>query len=280
MQLLFDAAYAMAVFTLASLGLFVILGLMNIINLAHASFMALSVYSLLTAIGRGVGFLLAAAVALCATLLVGAIVERLVVRRLYGRHIDDTILATWGISLILVQALTLVYGRTTMSVPLPLPGSVFIAGEPFSLYRIFVIGSAVALVALLAAITRFTRVGLVVRMVMTNERLARAAGVDSNKVRQITFLAGAGFAGVAGILLAPTQGITPSFAMSLLAPTFLIVLMSGKSLIGLLVGCAFAGMIQTIFGTYSTPVLAHVMVVCFAVLVLRAKPEGLVWRPR
>lgn len=280
MQLLLDAAYATAVFTLVSLGLFVILGLMNIINLAHASFMALAVYSLLAALDRGLGFLPAAAVALCATFVVGAIVERIVVRRLYGRHIDDTILATWGVSLIVVQALTLAYGRTTVSMPLPLPGSVVVAGEPFSLYRILVIVSVVALLAMVGAVTRFTRVGLVVRMVMTNERLARAAGVDSNKVRRITFLAGAGFAGVAGILLAPTQGITPSFAMALLAPSFLIVLMSGKSLPGLLVGCAFAGIIQTLFSTYGTPVLAHVMVVGFAVVVLRLKPEGLVWRPR
>lgn len=277
MALLFDITFSVAIFVLIALGLLVILGLMSIINLAHTAFMAVAVYVELTLIQMGWGFWSAAAVAVCATAVIGALVEMSVVHKLYGRHIDDTILATWGVSLVLVQALAMIFGRTTTSIVPPLSGSILVLGELISVYRLFLVGAVAALVIGLAAVIRFTKVGLIVRMVMTNEPLARAVGINTSRVRRATFITGAAFAGVAGALLGPTQGINPSFAMGLLAPAFLIVLMSGRQLKGLFLACLLVGVTQTLISVYGNPIIAQIMVVCSAVIVLRLKPAGLVW---
>lgn len=280
MGLSFDAVFSVSVFMLVSVGLFVILGLMNIVNLAHSAFMAVAVYAELYFLRSGSSFWIAAGAAIGVTTVLGALVEMTIIRRLYGRHIDDTILATWGVSLVLAQILAITFGGTTTSIMPPLPGSIRILGEPFSIYRIFIIVVVAAIVVGLAAIVRFTKAGLIVRMVMTNEPLARAVGVNTAMVRRATFLVGAAFAGVAGALLGPTQGINPTFAGSLLAPTFLIVLMSGRRLDGLMIACVAAGLAHTLFSTYANPVIANVMVICTAVVVLRLKPEGLIWHRR
>ena len=103
MGLSFDAVFSVSVFMLVSMGLFVILELMNIVNLAHSAFMAVAVYAELYFLRSGSSFWIAAAAAIGVTTVLGALVEMTIVRRLYGRHIDDTILATWGVSLVLVQ---------------------------------------------------------------------------------------------------------------------------------------------------------------------------------
>ncbi|MDR3468014.1 MAG: hypothetical protein P4M07_18940 [Xanthobacteraceae bacterium] len=277
MGVVFDAIFSVSVFLLVSIGLFVILGLMNIVNLAHTAFMAVAVYAELYFTGHGWNFWLSAAAGVAVTTLLGAIVEFAIVRRLYGRHIDDTILATWGVSLILVQVLAIAFGSTTTSVAPPLSGSVKFLGELLSIYRIFIVATVATVVAAMAAVIRFSKAGLIVRMVMTNEPLARGVGINTGMVQRLTFVAGAAFAGLAGTLLGPTQGISPSFASSLLASTFLIVLMSGRRLSGLLFACVAAGLAQTLFSAYGNPVIANVMVICTAVVVLRLKPEGLIW---
>ncbi len=277
MTLLFDITFSVAVFVLTALGLLVILGLMSIINLAHTAFMAVAVFVEVALIQVGWGFWPAAAVAVCATAAVGAIVEMTVVQRLYGKTIDDTILATWGVSVVLVQTLALAFGRTTTSIAPPLSGSFSVMGELIPVYRAFLVAAVAVLVIGLAAVVRFTKVGLIVRMVMTNEQLARAVGINTKAVRRATFIAGAAFAGTAGALLGPTQGINPSFAIGLLAPAFLIVLMSGRQLRGLVLACVLVGVTQTLISVYGNPVIAQVVVVCLAVIVLRLKPTGLVW---
>jgi len=277
MGLVFDAVFSISVFLLVSIGLFVILGLMNIVNLAHTAFMAVAVYAELYFVRSGWNFWLSAAAGVGVTTLLGVIVEFVIVHRLYGRHIDDTILATWGVSLVLVQVLAIVFGSTTTSIAPPLSGSVKVLGELLSIYRIFIVATVATVVAVMAAVIRFTRAGLIVRMVMTNEPLARGVGINTGMVQRLTFVAGAAFAGLAGTLLGPTQGISPSFASSLLASTFLIVLMSGRRLSGLLLACVAAGLAQSLFSAYGNPVIANVMVICTAVIVLRLKPEGLIW---
>ncbi len=278
MSLLFDVVFSVALMMLVSLGLLVILGLMNIINLSHTAFMAVAAYAELALVQAGLGFWLSFATAVCVAAALGGVLELIVVRRLYGRHIDDTILATWGMSLIIMQGLTLAFGRTTTSMALPIAGSVVAFGEQMSLYRLFVVASVAAVVCFLAIVVRATRVGLIVRMVMTNEILSRAVGINTRAVRRATFVAGAAFAGVAGALLAPMQGISPSFALGLLAPSFLIVLMSGRTLGGLFLACLIIGAVQALVSSWGSPVMANVLVVFAAVVVLRVKPEGLMWR--
>lgn len=277
MNLLFDIVLAAGTLLLVAIGLQLILGLMNIVNLAHTGFMAVSVYVLVTLTERGLGFWPAVVVAIAATALVGALMERAVLRRLYNSKIDDTILATWAISLCLVHALTLIYGRSTLSVQMPIEGGIEIAGQVLPAYRVAVIAFVAAIVAALAALVRFTRVGLIVRMVMSNESLARGLGIDTGRVRRNTFVAGAAFAGLAGSLLGPTQGITPNYGAVWLPPVMLAVLMAGPTLTGLLTASAILGTAQAVLSSLTNPVLAGSLTILVAVVILRLKPAGLAW---
>jgi branched-subunit amino acid ABC-type transport system permease component len=277
MNLLFDIVLTSGTLLLVAIGLQLILGLMNIVNLAHTGFMAVSVYVVVSLTERGWGFWPAVAAALVASAVVGAIVEWFVLRRLYDSKIDDTILATWAVSLCVVHALTLVYGRSTLSVQMPIDGGVEIMGNVLPAYRVALVTLVAAIVAVLAALVRFTRVGLIVRMVMSNEGLARGLGVDTGRVRRNTFVAGAAFAGLAGALLGPTQAITPHYGAIWLPPTMLVVLMAGPSLGGLLTASAILGTAQAVLSALTNPVLAGALTILVAVVVLRVKPAGLAW---
>jgi branched-subunit amino acid ABC-type transport system permease component len=278
MNLVLDLVVTTATLLLVIIGLGIILGLMNIINLAHAGLMAVGVYTALVLAGLGWSFLAAVIGATLVTAAIGAVIEMTVVRRLYGRAIDDTILATWGTSLILIQLLSWAFGREPSGLSVPIRGGIVVFGVDYPAYRLFLVAVAVALVVALGAIMRLTRLGLTVRMVMTNEMLARGVGIDTVRVRQLTFIAGAAIAGAAGALLGPTQGVSPQYGVAFLAPAFLAVLMSGRNLAGLVLAASLFGATQTLVTVYANPVYAGVVVILLAVAILRIWPAGFTWR--
>jgi urea transport system permease protein len=273
-----DLAVESSVLLLVVLGLGIILGLMDVINLAQSGFMAVGVYAALVAAHRGISFWLAVlAGAACAGLL-GLVAERLVIRRLYTRPLD-TILATWGISLVLVQAITIVFGHGPQRFDQPFVASVPLPGTDYPAYRLVIVGAAAALLVALLAVVRFTRWGLVARMVMANEPLARGLGIDTVRARQVTFLIGSLLAGLAGALLGPIQGVSPYYATALVAPAFLAVLLAGRTLPGLVLASAVLAVTATVFSRYANPVYATAVTVAVAVVMLRIFPEGLTrWR--
>jgi branched-subunit amino acid ABC-type transport system permease component len=278
MNLILDLGVTTATLLLVLIGLGIILGLMDIINLAHAGLMAVGVYAALALAGLGWSFLPAVVGATVVTATVGAIIELVVVRRLYGRTIDDTILATWGVSLILIQLLSWAFGREPSGLSVPIRGGIVVFGIDYPAYRLFLVAVAVAMVLALGAIMRFTRLGVTVRMVMSNEMLARSVGIDTVRVRQLTFITGAAIAGAAGALLGPTQGISPQYGVAFLAPAFLAVLMSGRNLGGLVLAAVLLGATQTLVTVYANPVYAGVVVILIAVVILRIWPAGFTWR--
>ena len=278
MNLILDLAVTISALLLVLIGLGIILGLMDVINLAHAGLMAVGVYAALVFAGMGSGFLLAVIAATIVTALIGAVIEFVVIRRLYGRMLDDTILATWGVSLILIQSISWLFGSEPVGLAMPIRAGVTIFGAPYPAYRLFLVLIAATMMLVLAAIMRFTRLGLTVRMVMTNELLARGVGIDTVRVRQLTLITGAAFAGAAGALLGPTQGLSPQYGVAFLAPAFLAVLMSGRTLRGLLAAAILLGATQTLVTLYANPVYAGVIVIVVAVVVLRIWPQGFTWR--
>ena len=269
-----DILSASAILFLVVLGLAIILGLMDVINLAHTGLMAVGVYAAVTASQSGWPFWAASLAGAVAAGLLGAVIERIVVRRLYGRPLD-TILATWGISLIIVQGIAWIYGRGPQTLGNPLLSEVWFG---YSAYRVLLVGLAAALVAALWLLIRLTHWGLIARIVMANEPLARGLGIDTVRVRQVTFVIGAGLAGLGGALLGPIQGISPTFAMGIMVPGFLSVLLAGQTLSGLVLACAALATTQTLFSFFFNPVYATVAIITTAVVLLRLFPEGLVWR--
>jgi len=262
---------------IAVVGLAIILGLMNIINLAQTGLMAVGVYGAVSATSAGAPFWLAVIAGAALAGVVGAVIERIVIRRLYARPLD-TILATWGISLVLVQGLTWVYGPAPKGLNTPVSGSVVIGGAAYEAYRLVIVVVAFAIVLALAAVTRYTRLGLRVRMVMDNEPLARSVGINTTRVQQATFVLGAALAGVGGALLGPVEAIVPNYAAAILVPAFLAVLLSGRTLSGLVIACVALSVVQVLFANWANETYATVVVILAAVAMLRIRPEGLVWR--
>jgi branched-chain amino acid transport system permease protein len=277
---LIDLVVESSVLLLVVLGLGIILGLMDVINLAQSGFMAVGVYAALVAAHHRVGFWAAVAAGALSAGVLGLISERLVIRRLYARPLD-TLLATWGISLVLVQLITLAFGHGPQSFDEPFVAAVPLLGVQYPAYRLVIVAAAVLTLLALIAIVRFTRWGLVARMVMANEPLARGLGIDTVRVRQVTFLVGSLLAGFAGALLGPIQGVSPYYATALVAPAFLAVLLAGRTLRGLVLAAVALAVTATVFSRFANPVYATAVTVAAAVVLLRLFPEGLgrpLWR--
>jgi len=276
-SLTLDVLFGVGSLMLIVAGLFLIFGMLHVINLAHAGLMAVGVYAQVSFRGHGIPFwpavLLSALVAGAA----GAVIEFVVIRRLYARPLD-TILATWGISLVLIQLITLIYGPGNKFLDLPTVSAIEVLGTPYGTYRLLIMLAGATIVAALGLIVRFTSIGLTVRAVMTNEPLARSHGINTIRARQVTFIVGAALAGVAGALLGPIQGINPNFGATAVATAFLAVLLAGRTLPGLVLSCVLFGVTQTLFARYVNTVWAGAVVIGLAVVILRFRPAGLAFR--
>ena len=273
-----QALTGVAVLVIISLGLAVVFGMMRVINLAHGEFMMLGAFATVLATGAGLSLWLAMlVVAPLAVGLFGLVVERLVIRRLYGRMVD-TMLATWGLSLALVGAVTMLAGNTVAGVSAPL-GSVAIGGFRSSGYELFLIGAACALSLSLWAVLRFTRWGLVARGTMQDPETASALGVAPDRVYAVTFAIGAALSGLAGALLAPLSGVVPTMGAAYIARAFITVITGGASILaGTLSASTLLGTVSTLGAFLSTPVLGEVVMLLVAVALLRLLPRGITGR--
>lgn len=268
-----DVLTAIGVLVIVVLGLAIVLGVLDVINLAHTGFMAVGVYAAVTVTRHGLPFWAGLLGAMLVSAAAGLAVELLVIRRLYDRPLE-TILATWGLSLVIIQLLTLAYGHNNQALPQPVTGS--IGGYPS--YRLLLVLIAAVLVAALAVLLRHTRAGLTIRMVQSNGPLARGLGIRVALIRGTTFVTGCALAGLAGALLGPTQAINPNYAVSLVAAAFLAVLMAGRTLSGLVLACVVLATVQILFGRLFNPVYSSTAMIGVAVVVLRVRPEGLTWQ--
>ena len=267
-----------AMLVIVSLGLAVVFGMMRVINLAHGEFMMLGAFAAVLASGAGLSLWVAMlVVAPVAVGLFGLLVERLLIRRLYGRMVD-TMLATWGLSLALVGGMTMLVGNSVSGVSAPL-GSVAIGGFRTSGYDLFLIGAAVALSLGIWAALRFTRWGLVARGTMQDAETASALGVAPDRVYAATFAAGAALSGLAGALLAPLSGVVPTMGAAYIARAFITVITGGAAILaGTLSASGLLGTVSTLGTFLSTPVLGEVAMLAVAVVLLRLLPRGITGR--
>ena len=267
-----------AVLVIVSLGLAVVFGMMRVINLAHGEFMMLGAFAAVLATGAGLSLWLAMlVVAPVAVGLFGLVVERLLIRRLYGRMVD-TMLATWGLSLALVGGMTMLAGNSVAGVSAPL-GSVAIGKVRTSGYELFLIGAAAALSLGVWAALRFTRWGLVARGTMQDADTAAALGVAPDRVYAVTFAAGAALSGLAGALLAPLSGVVPTMGAAYISRAFITVITGGAAILaGTLTASGLLGTVSTLGTFLSTPVLGEVAMLVVAVVLLRLLPRGITGR--
>jgi branched-subunit amino acid ABC-type transport system permease component len=260
---------------LISIGLAVIFGMMRVINLAHGEFIMLGGYTVITSVNAGVNLWFASLV--LAPLVVGAfgfLVERTIVRFLYGRMID-TMLATWGLSLAMVGAVTMIFGNTTSGVSTPL-GSMAFGRYELSNYNFALMGVAIVTTAALWAALRFTPFGIIARATMQNAQMVGSLGVNSAHVYAITFTIGAALSGLAGGMIAPLSGVLPSMGVQYVAKAFITVISGGSAAVaGTLSASTLLGTLDTGTTFLTTPVFGEVSLLIGAVLLVRAMPQGI-----
>jgi branched-subunit amino acid ABC-type transport system permease component len=272
-DLLLDILTTAGILFVVAVGLLIVFGVLKIINFAHGGFLTVGGYAALIVTELNWSPWLAAPVALIIGLLLGAAVERLIVRPLYGRPLD-AILATWGLSIVVVQLITIGFGRSTQFVLSPVQGAVPLLGISYSLYRLIMLVIALVLGALIGTVMQGTRLGLAARAVIMNETLAQSLGINSELVRFATFSIGAGIATVAGALITPLLSIDPLMGVPWLLNAFMLVMVSGTSLVSLAMASLVLGGAQVAVSTYSSPVLGALTIVVLAAVLLRIRPAG------
>jgi urea transport system permease protein len=275
---LLDGSNAILVLMLVSLGLAIIFGLMNVINMAHGEFLMLGAYGVLALTGLGIPFLAAVLLAPFGVALIGLLAEELLIRRTYHRLLD-TILATWGLSLALRQGIILIYGPGSYAVQAPDAGAITLFGSPYPVYRLIVMGLSLSAIAGTFYIFFRTHIGLEARAVIANRDMASALGVNTRRLDRFTFALGAWLAGLAGAAMAPLISIDPQAGLGWLVPGFLAILSGGLgSISGPMAGAVGIGGIDSLTAALTSPVAAQVVVFVAAILVIRFFPNGLLSR--
>jgi urea transport system permease protein len=273
-----EILYMIAFLALISAGLAIVFGMMRVINLAHGEFVMIGGYVTIFANRAGIDIWFAMLVlAPLVVGIVGLVVERLVIRHLYGRMID-TMLATWGLSLLMVGLVTLIFGNTAVSVPAPIQ-SYQVGGYQMGGYNLLIIAVAILVMLVLWLLLRHTRIGLVARGAMQNAEVASSLGYDPQRIYMWTFTAGAALSGLAGGVLAPLTGLLPSSGGLYIAKAFITVITGGAAIIaGTVSSSVIFGTINQIVSFGSTPVIGEIAMLALAIILLRLMPQGITGR--
>jgi branched-chain amino acid transport system permease protein len=273
-----EILYMIAFLALISAGLAIVFGMMRVINLAHGEFVMLGGYATIASFKAGINIYVAMLViAPIVVGVIGLIVERVIVRFLYGRMID-TMLATWGLSLLLIGLVTLIFGNSAVSVPAPIPGYQ-VGRYQMGGYNLFIIAVAVILMLCMWLVLRYTRLGLVARGAMQGPEVVAALGHNPRTIYMLTFTVGAALSGLAGGVLAPLTGLLPSVGGAYIAKAFITVITGGTAVIaGTLSTAAVFGAVNQLVSFASTPVIGEIAMLALAIVLLRLMPQGVTGR--
>ena len=273
-----EILYMIAFLALTSAGLAVVFGMMRVINLAHGEFVLLGGYATLKCSQLGINVYVAMLVISPILVgIVGLIVERAIIRFLYGRMID-TMLATWGLSLTLIGLVTLYFGPSAMSIPAPIPGYQ-LGNYQMGGYNLFIILITVALFIAMWGVLKFTRAGLIARGAMQGPDVVAALGYNPRTVYMVTFTVGAALSGFAGGVLAPLTGLLPSSGGAYIAKAFITVITGGAAVIsGTLSSAAIFGVVNQLVSFESGPVIGEIAMLALAIILLRLMPRGITGR--
>ena len=275
---LFSSLYqfgdAFAFLVIASMGLAIIFGMMGIINLAHGEFIMCGAYVTVFAARAGLPLPLAILCGAAAAGLIGMALEALIIRRLYHRPLDS-IVATWGISMIATQGVLIVLGSTMQGIGTPL-GSVSVCGYSYSIYRLVLMAVAVALLGGLYALFYHTRYGVIARATIQVPHMARAAGVNTGRIYSLTFGLGAALAGLAGGLYAPTMTMVPTMGATFIVESFVTVVVGGGDIfLGVAPAAAILAVIRAAMTAWQGQLFGQIGLLIAVIAVIRLMPGGL-----
>jgi urea transport system permease protein len=275
-----------SVLLLAAIGLAITFGVMGVINMAHGEMVMLGAYTTFVVQQamaawmpdlRYLSLAFAVPLAFAVSGLVGIAIERSIIRFLYGRPLE-TLLATWGLSLILQQAVRSIFGPTNRDVTTPawLAGSFPLGHLTITYSRLWIIVFALAVFALLTLVLRKTSFGLHLRAVTQNRAMAGSTGIRTPWVDALTFGLGSGIAGMAGVALSQIDNVSPNLGQNYIIDSFMVVVFGGVgNLWGTLVGATVLGIVNKFLEPYAGAVLGKIIVLVFIILFIQKRPRGL-----
>ncbi len=285
-QGVFYGASLGSVLLIAALGLAITFGVMGVINMAHGELMMIGAYvtwlvqgattaAMPGQAGLGLALSVPAAFLVCGAL--GVAIERGLIRFLYGRPLE-TLLATWGLSLVLQQAVRSLFGPTNVAVITPafMSGAVRLGGIEITLNRLVIIVFAALVMIALTAVLRLTPLGLQMRAVTQNRRMAALMGIRTTQVDALTFGLGSGVAGLAGVAISQIDNVSPNLGQGYIIDSFMVVVFGGVgNLWGTLAGALSLGIANKILEPLAGAVLAKIVVLVLIILFIQRRPRGL-----
>ncbi|MDE0412140.1 MAG: urea ABC transporter permease subunit UrtB [Gammaproteobacteria bacterium] len=267
-----------AILMIAAVGLAIIFGVAGVINMAHGEFIMVGAYTAAVVGQLGGNTFIAIPVAFLVVALLGLIVERSIIQWIYERPLE-TLLATWGVGIILQVVVKLIFGPELYYVGAPkiLDGGFRTIGLlPFPWYRLFLIILAIVIMIVTYLILFKTDLGLKVRAVRRNRTMAGCLGIDTAKVDMMIFAFGSGLAGIAGAVLAPIKSVSTTMGFPYAVDSFMVLVLGGVgSLWGVVAGSALIGEAETILSFIYNSVIGKLLVFIFIVIAIRVFPKGL-----
>lgn len=269
-----------SIYVLVGVGLSLIFGLLTIVNFAHGAFFMVGAYVGVFVFARTGNFWICMVVVPLATAAIGLLVERFLVRPLYGRGIDYPLLLTFGLAYVMMDVVRMLFGvqGEQFETPELLQGAVDIGVGMFPVYRLFLIGVTVVVLLALWLFLEKTRFGLIVRAGARDPLVLRVLGIDIAKVWLVIFAVGAAIAGLAGLLAAPLRGVSPEMGVPILIEAFVITVVGGMGSLG---GAIVAGLLVGVVVSFTTlfkPEFAEFSMFALMAIMLIVKPNGLFGR--
>jgi len=265
---------ALSFLLLAAIGLAVIFGMMKIINLAHGEFITIGAYgTVVSAKILKLPLPIAMFFGVLITIAFGYVLERIIIRHLYGRPLDSVV-ATWGISLIVSQSFLVIFGPSFEGLQTPL-SNFQLGAYSYSQYRLLLIVISILILILLYILFLKSNFGTLARATIENPQIASALGVKVDKVYTITFCIGSALAGLTGAIYAPTMTIVPSIGQAFIVSAFVTVVTAGASpFIGLIPAATFLSLMQTSVTSYYHATIGILALLFSVILIIRFLPSG------
>jgi urea transport system permease protein len=285
-QDLFYGLSLSSVLLLAAMGLAITFGVMGVINMAHGELVMIGAYvtyvvqqGVLAVLpgAAGLSLILSVPAAFVVCAAIGVAIERSLIRFLYGRPLE-TLLATWGLSLVLQQAVRSLFGPTNISVITPqfLSGALHVGGLVITLNRLAIIIFAIAVMVALQAVLRRTALGLEMRAVTQNRRMAALMGIRTPRVDALTFGLGSGVAGLAGVAISQIDNVSPNLGQGYIIDSFMVVVFGGVgNLLGTLAGAVTLGLSNKVLEPAVGAVLGKIVVLVLLIFFIQLRPRGM-----
>lgn len=275
---LLNLIYISATLALIALGLAMVFGLLGVMNMAHGEFVMLGAYSVYVVQLAGQHFLWAIPVAIVICVMVGWLMEWLVVRHLYSRPFD-TLLATWGVAILIRKGVEVIFTRDYKSVNQVMPGTIDLLGVSYPAYRLLLVALIIVLFVALFTWYQKSKAGLKIRAMVQGPELAAAVGIDTARLSRVTFIIGVSTAGLAGVMLAPLVRVEPYIGLDYLMSSFFILIVGGLgTLEGLLIGSTVIGGTDAIVSTVFDKTAGYMSVLLISILFLWLRPDGIFYR--